>query len=106
MDRNDLGRMQLSVFQCRLSVRRHTELIALLDGIKHHNHDHVILMDAGLADQIAPRIVSLGKLYLPVEPARFASGRMVVRPPGSARAWKLFKNQAVNLVDPEKGLSR
>ena len=29
---------------------------------------------------------------------------MVVDPPGSARAWKLFKNQAVNLVDPEKGL--
>ena len=59
--------LQLSVFQCRLSVQRHAELIALLDGIIHHNQDHVILMDAGLADQIAPRIVSLGKPYLPVE---------------------------------------
>jgi len=67
MDRNDVGWLQLSVFQCRLSIRRHAELIALLDGIKHHNHDHVILMDAGLTDQIAPRIVSLGKPYFPVE---------------------------------------
>jgi len=52
--------LQLSVFQCRLSVRRHAELIALLDGIIHHNHDHVMLMDVGLAEQVAPRIVSLG----------------------------------------------
>ena len=58
---------QLSAFQCRPSVQRHAELIALLDGIIHHSHDHVILMDAGLADQIAPRVVSLGNPYLPVE---------------------------------------
>jgi CRISPR-associated protein Cas2 len=55
------------VFQCRLSAQRHAELIALLDGIIHHNLDHVILVDVGIADQVAPRIVSLGKAYLPLE---------------------------------------
>ena len=59
--------LQLSVFQCRLSAQRHAELIALLDGIIHHDHDHIILMDVGIADQVAPRIVSLGKTYLPLE---------------------------------------
>jgi CRISPR-associated protein Cas2 len=59
--------LQLSVFQCRLSAQRHAELIALLDGIIHHNHDHIILMDVGIADQVAPRIVSLGKNYVPLE---------------------------------------
>jgi CRISPR-associated protein Cas2 len=55
--------LQLSVFQCRLTAQRHAELIALLDGIIHHDHDHVILVDVGLADQLAPRVVSLGKPY-------------------------------------------
>ncbi len=59
--------LQLSVFQCRLSVQRHAELIALLDGIIHHDDDHVVLMDIGLADQVAPKVVSLGKAYTPVE---------------------------------------
>jgi CRISPR-associated protein Cas2 len=61
--------LQLSIFQCRLSRQKHAELIALLDGIIHHNDDHVILMDIGLADQVAPRVVSLGKAYLPIERA-------------------------------------
>lgn len=55
--------LQLSVFHCRLTAQRHAELIALLDGIIHHDHDHVILVDIGIADQLAPRIVSLGKAY-------------------------------------------
>jgi CRISPR-associated protein Cas2 len=55
--------LQLSVFQCRLSAQRHAELIALLDGIIHHDDDHVILVDVGMAEQLAPRIVSLGKSY-------------------------------------------
>jgi CRISPR-associated protein Cas2 len=59
--------LQLSVFQCRLTAQRHAELIALLDGIIHHDHDHIILMDVGLADQVAPRVVSLGKTYEPLE---------------------------------------
>jgi CRISPR-associated protein Cas2 len=56
--------LQLSVFQCRLSALKHAELIALIDGVIHHNHHHVVLMDIGVADQVAPRIVSLGKPYL------------------------------------------
>ncbi len=59
--------LQLSVFQCRMSRRRHAELIALLDQIIHHGHDHVIMLDLGLADSVAPRIVSLGKDFKPVE---------------------------------------
>lgn len=53
--------VQLSVFQCRLSPRQHAELVALLDGVIHHTEDHVILMDLGLADNVTPRVVSLGK---------------------------------------------
>lgn len=59
--------LQLSVFQCRLSLQRHAELIALLDGIIHHSEDHVVLVDVGVADQVVPRFVSLGKSYAAVE---------------------------------------
>ncbi|HVX90844.1 MAG TPA: CRISPR-associated endonuclease Cas2 [Candidatus Paceibacterota bacterium] len=59
--------LQLSIFQCRLSRQRHAELIALLDGIIHHDDDHVILVDVGRADHVVPRVVSLGKAYAPVE---------------------------------------
>jgi len=61
--------LQLSVFQCRLSIQRHAELIALLDGIIHHSDDHVVLVDVGLADHVVPRVVSLGKAYNAVERA-------------------------------------
>ena len=54
-------------FNAALSVQRHAELIALLDGIIHHSDDHVILVDVGLADQVVPRVVSLGKTYSAVE---------------------------------------
>ena len=53
--------LQYSVFQCRLSAQRQAELIALLDGIIHHDNDHVLLVDIGLADRVTPRVVSLGK---------------------------------------------
>lgn len=53
--------VQLSVFQCRLSRRRHAELVALLDGMIHHKEDHVVLLDLGIAEQVKPRVVSLGK---------------------------------------------
>lgn len=55
--------MQLSVFQCRLSVKRHAELIATLDQIIHHKDDHVLIMDVGKVDLVEPRIVSLGKTW-------------------------------------------
>lgn len=58
--------LQLSVFQCRLSIQRHAELIALLDGIIHHADDHLILLDLGPAERVIPRVVSLGKTFAPV----------------------------------------
>ena len=58
--------VQLSVFQCRLSRQRHAELIALLDGIIHNGEDHLVLLDLGLAENIVPRVVSLGKTFTPV----------------------------------------
>lgn len=61
--------LQLSVFQCRLSRRRHAELIALVDGIIHHSDDHVILMDLGPAETISPRVTSLGKDFEPLQRA-------------------------------------
>ena len=58
--------LQLSVFQCRLSRRRHAELVALLDGVIHHQADHIISLDLGLADTVKPRVISLGKNFDPV----------------------------------------
>ena len=59
--------LQLSVFQCRLSRRRHAELIALLDGIIHHSDDHIVLLDVGPIERIEPRVVSLGKDFKAIE---------------------------------------
>lgn len=59
--------LQLSVFQCRLTRRRHAELIALLDEIIHHKEDHIVLLDLGVADSVSPNIVSLGQTYEPVQ---------------------------------------
>ena len=58
--------LQLSIFQCRLSRRRHAELLALLDGIIHHDRDHIITLDVGPAEAVKPRVVSLGKEFKPV----------------------------------------
>jgi len=53
--------VQLSVFQCRLSRRRHAELIATLDQIIDLVNDHVVIIDLGLAENVEPKVVSLGK---------------------------------------------
>lgn len=55
--------LQLSVFQCRLSRRRHAELVATLDELILDTHDHVLMLDLGLADKIDPRVISLGKAF-------------------------------------------
>lgn len=55
--------LQLSVFQCRLSARRHAELMALLDGIIVNGHDHIVMLDLGPADSVKPKIISLGKTF-------------------------------------------
>jgi len=59
--------VQLSVFQCRLSRKRHAEMIALLDGIIHHDQDHIVAMDLGLAEAVTPKVVSLGKDFQALE---------------------------------------
>lgn len=61
--------LQLSVFQCRLTRQRHAELVATLDEIIHHKDDHVILVDLGLAENVDPKVVSLGKAFAPIERA-------------------------------------
>jgi CRISPR-associated protein Cas2 len=53
--------LQLSVFQCRLSRRRHAEMLATLDQIIHHGQDHVLVLDLGVVESVQPRVVSLGK---------------------------------------------
>lgn len=59
--------VQLSVFQCRLSPKRHAELVALLSGVIADQKDHVLLVDIGAADRVAPRFTSLGKPFDPLE---------------------------------------
>lgn len=55
--------LQLSVFQCRLSERRHAELLSLLNGVIKDGEDHVVMLDIGPADSVKPRVVSLGKSF-------------------------------------------
>ena len=59
--------LQLSVFQCRLSRRRHAELLATLDEVILRDHDHVLMLDIGLADKVDPRVISLGKSFEAVQ---------------------------------------
>ena len=60
--------VQLSVFQCRLSRMRYVELVTELDELINHKEDHIVLVDVGLADHVAPRVTSLGKhSYTPVK---------------------------------------
>ncbi|MBS0461734.1 MAG: CRISPR-associated endonuclease Cas2 [Proteobacteria bacterium] len=59
--------LQLSVFQCRLSRRRHAELIALLDGMIKHGDDALLVIDIGPADKVAPRVVALGERFAPAQ---------------------------------------
>lgn len=59
--------LQLSVFQCRLSDRRHAEMIQLISGIIKTNDDHVVIVDVGAAADADPRVVSLGRSFETVE---------------------------------------
>ena len=60
--------LQLSVFQCRLDPTRHAEMVAMLDQIIDHDDDHVVVLDLGVADSVAPKVISLGKRgFEPIE---------------------------------------
>lgn len=58
--------LQLSVFQCRLSGRRRADLGAALERLIHHKEDHVIILDLGVADDVDPRVESIGKSFTPI----------------------------------------
>lgn len=58
--------LQLSVFQCRLSGRRRADLSAALERLIHHSEDHLVILDLGLADEIDPRVESIGKSFTPI----------------------------------------
>jgi CRISPR-associated protein Cas2 len=58
--------LQLSVFQCRLSRRRHAELVQLLDSTINRRVDALLIIDLGPADKVQPRVVSLGDKFEPV----------------------------------------
>ncbi|WP_440998196.1 CRISPR-associated endonuclease Cas2 [Arhodomonas sp. SL1] len=60
--------LQLSVFQCRLDDRRHAELVGMLDELINTYEDHVLIMDLGLAENVEPRVVSLGKAQFEAVP--------------------------------------
>jgi CRISPR-associated protein Cas2 len=60
--------VQLSVFQCRLSRQRHADMIATLDEVISQVEDHVVIVDLGLAENVEPRVVSLGKTdFTPIQ---------------------------------------
>lgn len=59
--------LQLSVFQCRLSARRHAEMIQLLDGAINSRVDAMLIIDLGPAAKVKPRVVSLGDKFDPVK---------------------------------------
>lgn len=55
--------LQLSVFQARLSRRGLAELKAAITGVIKHDEDHVVVLDLGPADEVRPRVASLGKAF-------------------------------------------
>ena len=58
--------LQLSVFQCRLSRTRVLQLEAALREAMNQLEDHVLIVDIGPAQLVAPQVRSLGKLFQPV----------------------------------------
>jgi CRISPR-associated protein Cas2 len=53
--------LQLSVFQCRLTPRRRTEMAARLERWIKRDEDHVLIIDLGPANDDGPSVESLGK---------------------------------------------
>lgn len=58
--------LQLSVFQCRLSRRRHAEMLQLLDGAIARQTDALLVIDLGPAEKVKPRVTTLGGKFEPV----------------------------------------
>lgn len=52
--------LQLSVFQCRLTRARQIDMVARLQTTIAHEADHVMVLDLGPAENVTPRVQSLG----------------------------------------------
>ena len=52
---------QLSVFQCRLTRSRHIGLMQQLGNLMSLSEDHVMIIDVGPAENVQPKLHSLGK---------------------------------------------
>jgi CRISPR-associated protein Cas2 len=59
--------LQLSVFQCRLGKMSALRLEATLREIMNQNEDHVLVIDICPADNINPKVHSIGKLFEPIQ---------------------------------------
>ena len=59
--------LQLSVFQCRLSRIRLLQLEAAVGDVMNQAEDHVLILDVGPADEVTPRVRSLGKSFQAVQ---------------------------------------
>ncbi|MDE2832955.1 MAG: CRISPR-associated endonuclease Cas2 [Bacteroidota bacterium] len=55
--------LQFSVFQCRLTGRRRSEMTASLEEAMNMAQDHILIMDLGPADKVDVRVESLGRQY-------------------------------------------
>lgn len=59
--------LQLSVFQCRLDRARLAQLEAAVGEAMNQAEDHVLILDVGPADEVTPRVRSLGKTFQAVQ---------------------------------------
>lgn len=59
--------LQLSVFQCRLDRMRLLNLEEDIRTIVNQREDHVLIVDLGPAEQIRPKVRSIGMTFEPVE---------------------------------------
>ncbi|MFZ1413778.1 MAG: CRISPR-associated endonuclease Cas2 [Defluviicoccus sp.] len=59
--------LQLSVFQCRLSVRRQRDLAEELGRLIKADEDHVLIVDTEASNGAREAVVSLGRPYEPVQ---------------------------------------
>lgn len=59
--------LQLSVFQCRLSHRRHVELETKLRELIKAGEDHVLVIDIGPTDKTDIAVISIGKTFSAIE---------------------------------------
>lgn len=60
-------RLQLSVFQCRLGKERVLIMEEMLRKLVDQKDDNVLIMDLGPAEQVQPKVSSIGKAFSPVD---------------------------------------